>query len=55
MGKRGGAAQLLEARLEAALKAGDSLDAQFILLTLHAGITQGALVDRFNLKAGGTS
>jgi len=53
--KGGGAAQLLEARLEAALKAGDSLDARFILLTLHAGITQGALVDRFNLKAGGTS
>ena len=53
--KGGGAAQLLEARMEAALKAGDSLDAQFILLTLHAGITQGALIDRFNLKAGDTS
>jgi len=25
------------------------------LLTLHAGIIQGALVDRFDLKAGGTS
>ena len=48
-------AQLLEDRLEAALKAEDSLDARLILLTLYAGITQGALVDRFNLKAGGTS
>ena len=38
-----------------ALTAGDSLDARIILLTLHAGIIQGALVDRFNLKAGGTS
>lgn len=50
-----GAARLLEARLEAALEAGDSLDARLILLTLHAGITQGSLVDRYDLSAGGTS
>jgi len=53
--KGGGAARLLEARLEAALGAGNSLDARLVLLTLHAGIIQGALVDRFDLKAGGTS
>lgn len=49
------AARLLEARLEAALEAGDSLDACLILLTLHAGITQGSVVDRYDLSAGGTS
>ena len=37
-----GAARALEARLEAALAAGDSLDARLILLALHAGIIQGA-------------
>lgn len=50
-----GAARTLEARLEAALEAGDSLDARLILLALHAGIIQGALVDRFDLRAGGES
>ena len=49
------AARLLEARLEAALEAGDSLDARLILLTLHAGITQGSVIDRYDLSAGGTS
>ena len=50
-----GAARALEARLEAALAAGDSLDARLILLALHAGIIQGALVDRYDLSAGGES
>ncbi len=50
-----GAARLLDARVEAALEAGDSLDARLILLTLHAGITQGSLVDRYDLSAGDTS
>ena len=49
------AARLLEARLEAALEVGDSLDARLILLALHAGITQGSLIDRYDLSAGGTS
>ena len=46
-----GAARALEARLEAALAAGDSLDARLILLALHAGIIQGALVDRYGASS----
>ncbi|MEE8172405.1 MAG: hypothetical protein V3T62_05695 [Alphaproteobacteria bacterium] len=48
-----GPALALEARLEAALDAGDSLDARLILLTLHAGIIQGSVVDRYDLSASG--
>ena len=47
------AARALEARIEAALDAGDSLDARLVLLALHAGIIQGSLVDRYDLSAGG--
>lgn len=41
----------VEARIEAALKAGDSFDAQLVLLTLHAGVIQPSVVDRFRLEA----
>jgi len=44
-------ARQVEARIEAALKAGDSFDAQLILLTLHAGVIQPSVVDRFRLEA----
>jgi hypothetical protein len=44
------AARQVEARIEAALKAGDSFDAQLILLTLHAGVIQPSVVDRFRLE-----
>jgi len=44
-------ARSLKARLEAALNAGDSFDARLVLLTLHAGLTQGALADRYQLQA----
>ena len=47
------AARAAEARLEAALEAGDSLDARLVLLTLHAGIIRGSLVDRYDLRAAG--
>ena len=40
-----------EARIEAALTSGDSLDAQMILLTLHAGVIQPSVVERFRLEA----
>jgi hypothetical protein len=40
----------VEHRIEAALQAGDSLDAQLILLTLHANVIQPSVVDRFGLE-----
>ena len=40
-----------EARLGAALKAGDSLDARFVLLALHAGVIQAQVVERYQLEA----
>jgi hypothetical protein len=40
----------VEARIEAALKSGDSLDAQLILLTLHAEVIQPSVVERFGLE-----
>ena len=39
----------VEGRVEAALDAGDSLDARLILLTLHAGVIQPSVVDRVGL------
>jgi hypothetical protein len=47
-------ARALKARLEAALDSGDNLDACLVLLTLHAGVTQGALVRRYKLHADDT-
>lgn len=44
--------QAVEARLEAALEAGDSLDARLVLLTLHAGVIEREVVARYGLKAG---
>ncbi len=41
-----------EARLEAALEAGDSLDARLVLLALHAGVIQAQVVERYQLEAG---
>lgn len=41
----------VERRIEAALTAGDSLDAQLILLTLHAGVTQPSVVREFRLTS----
>ncbi len=41
----------VERRIDAALLSGDSLDAQLILLTLHAGVIQPSVVDRYNLES----
>jgi hypothetical protein len=41
----------VEARLAAALDAGDSLDARVVLLTLHAGVIQPSVVERYGLEA----
>ncbi len=44
--------EVVEARLEAALEAGDSLDARVVLLTLHAGVIQPSVIERYGLEAG---
>ena len=44
--------EAVEARLVAALEAGDSLDARVVLLTLHAGVIQSGVVKRYGLEAG---
>jgi len=41
----------VERRIEAALVAGDSLDAQLVLLTLHARVIQPGVVARFELES----
>ena len=41
----------VEARLEAALEAGYGLDARLVLLTLHAGLINSAVVERYRLTA----
>jgi hypothetical protein len=41
----------VEKRIEAALKAGDSLDAQLLLLMLHAGTMQPSVRDRYGLES----
>jgi hypothetical protein len=41
----------VERRIDAALAAGDSLDAQLVLLTLHARVIQPSVVDRFQLES----
>ena len=38
-----------EARLKAALEAGDSLDARIVLLALHAAIIQAQVVENYQL------
>ena len=42
----------VEARLEAALEAGDSLDAQLILLLMHAGQLDEGVTARYSLAHG---
>jgi hypothetical protein len=42
----------VEARIEAAIAHGDSLDAKVVLLLLHAGIVHPGVVERFGLEAG---
>ena len=44
--------QAVEARLAAAIEAGDGLDARIVLLTLHAGVIQPSVVERYDLEAG---
>jgi hypothetical protein len=39
----------VERRIDDALVAGDNLDAQLVLLTLHASVIQPSVVDRFHL------
>ena len=41
----------VEARLAAALETGDNLDARLVLLTLHAGVIQPSVVERYGLEA----
>jgi hypothetical protein len=43
-------AQQVERRIELALMSGQSLDAQLILLTLHAGVIQPSVVHQFQLE-----
>jgi hypothetical protein len=40
-----------ERRIELALIAGTNLDAQLVLLTLHAGVCQPSVIDRFQLES----
>ncbi len=44
--------EAVETRRAAALEAGDSLDARVLLLTLHAGVIQPSVVERYGLEAG---
>jgi hypothetical protein len=44
--------EAVEVRLAAALEAGDNLDARVVLLTLHAGVIQPSVVERYGLGAG---
>jgi hypothetical protein len=41
----------VERRIEAALVTGDSLDAQLVLLALHARVIQPSVVERFGLTS----
>jgi hypothetical protein len=41
----------VEARIERALISGTNLDARLVLLTLHAGVCQGSVIDRFALES----
>ncbi|MBZ9678159.1 hypothetical protein [Mesorhizobium sp. ES1-1] len=40
-----------ERRIEAALQAGDSFDAQIVLMTLHAKLISAEVVERYGLSA----
>jgi hypothetical protein len=41
-----------ERRIEAALEAGDSFDAQIVLMTLHAKLISAEVVERYGLNTG---
>lgn len=41
----------VERRIEAALEAGDSFDAQIVLMTLHAKLINPEVVERYELRA----
>jgi hypothetical protein len=43
--------QAVEARLVAALDAGDSLDARLVLLALHAGTIEPGVMERYRLES----
>lgn len=45
------AVEAVEARMEAAMEAGDSLDACLVLLTIHARQIQPGIVERYELEA----
>lgn len=45
------AANLAEQRLEDAIAAGDSLDAELILLALHSGVIHARIADQFDIEA----
>ena len=46
-------AQQVERRIEAALVSGDNLDAQLVLLTLHAKVIQPSVIAQFGLESAG--
>ncbi|MEM7056559.1 MAG: hypothetical protein AAF557_03155 [Pseudomonadota bacterium] len=43
-------AELTEKRLEEAISAGDSLDAELVLLALHSGIIHSTIADQFDVE-----
>jgi hypothetical protein len=47
-----GAAERAESRLEAAIAAGDNLDAKLVLLALHSGVIVSEVADRFDVETG---
>ena len=49
---QGALTEAVEMRLAAALDAGDNLDARVVLLTLHAGVIQPSVVERYGMEAG---
>lgn len=46
------AAERAEDRLDAAIAAGDSLDARVVLLALHSGVIVSEIADRFEVETG---
>jgi len=42
--------EAVERRIESALIAGESLDANLVLLTLHAGVLQPSVIERFGIE-----
>ena len=43
--------ETVEDRLKGALEAGDNLDARIVLLTLHAGVIQPSVVERYGFQS----